>query len=239
MSRAKPIWKSIAASLTEDIAAARYDPGDKLPPETQLAARFGVNRHTVRRALAALAEQGLVYPRRGAGVYVTQKPTDYALGRRVRYHRNLIAQGRVPAKQVLNVETRAADIDEAAALDIEPGATVQVYEGLSLADGQPISIFRSVFPAARFPGLADRLRSGGSVTEALHEQGVPDYTRATTRINALTATISQSLHLRIPENAPVLRTIAVNIDADARPVEYGTAWFAGDRVTLTLNGQVE
>jgi len=45
------IWKSIAATLTVDIAEGRYVQEDCLPTETQLAAKFGANRHTVRRAL--------------------------------------------------------------------------------------------------------------------------------------------------------------------------------------------
>jgi DNA-binding GntR family transcriptional regulator len=58
-------------ALAADIAAGRHAPGERLPSEAQLAQRFGVNRHTVRRALAALAEDGLVQARRGAGVFVT------------------------------------------------------------------------------------------------------------------------------------------------------------------------
>ena len=42
------IWKTITAALTHDIATGKYAPGDRLPTAAQLAARFGVNRHTVR-----------------------------------------------------------------------------------------------------------------------------------------------------------------------------------------------
>ncbi len=232
-----PVWTSIASSLTADIAAGRYGPGDKLPTEAQLSARFGVNRHTVRRALAAMAAEGLVLARRGAGVFVAAEPTDYAIGRRVRYHRNLAAQGRVPGKDVLAVERRAADAGEAGALGLAPGDPVIVYEGLSRADGRPLALFRSVFPAARFPGLADRLAAGGSVSGALAAEGLCDFTRASTRISAEAAAIPQALHLRLPEGAPVLRTVSINVDAEGRPVEFGTSWFAGDRVTLTVGGE--
>jgi GntR family transcriptional regulator, phosphonate transport system regulatory protein len=63
---------------------------------------------------------------------------------------------------------------------------------------------------------------------------VPDYTRASTRLTAVAATATQGLHLRLPEGAPLLRSVAVNVDAEGRPVEYGHTWFAGDRVTLTV-----
>jgi len=61
------LWSAIAATLTAEISAGHYRPGDKLPTEAALAARFGVNRHTVRHALADLADRGLVRSRRGRG----------------------------------------------------------------------------------------------------------------------------------------------------------------------------
>jgi len=230
-----PIWQSIASALTEDITEGRYGPGDKLPTEAELSARFGVNRHTVRHALKSMSETGLVHARRGAGVFVAQVPTDYAIGRRVRYHRNLEQAGRLPGKEVLHLETRTADAKEVAALGLSDGAKVHVYDGLSLADNQPIAVFRSVFPAKRFPDLTAQLSDLRSVTAALKANNVPDYTRAWTRLTAKRATSTQALHLRLTEGDPILRSVALNVDADQAPVEFGTTWFAGDRVTLTLS----
>src|SRR6056297_2452356 len=196
MPREKPdaLWRAIHDSLNADIAAARYAPGDKLPTEAALAARFGVNRHTVRRALGELAEAGVIFTRRGAGAFVAHRPTDYPIG-----------------------------------------ARVHVYDGLSLADGMPVATFRSSFPAARFPDLLQALRRLKSVTEALREQGIADYTRASTRLTAKLASPTQALHLHLNPGAPILRTTAVNVDPDGQPIEYGRTWFAGDRITLTLS----
>ncbi|MGJ8590707.1 MAG: UTRA domain-containing protein, partial [Yoonia sp.] len=56
-----------------------------------------------------------------------------------------------------------------------------------------------------------------------------------TRVNAKLATATQALHLRIAENAPILRTININVAPDGSPIEVGRTWFAGDKVTLTLS----
>ncbi|MFN3145573.1 MAG: phosphonate metabolism transcriptional regulator PhnF [Paracoccaceae bacterium] len=229
-----PIWKSIADRLRAEIAEGHYSAGDKLPTEAALAARFGVNRHTVRRALADMSEAGLVHSRRGAGVFVAARPTDYPIGRRVRFHQNLAAAGTLPEKRVLRVETRAASPREADALALPPRAAVHVYEGLSMADGVPVALFESVFPAARFPGLPGRLQASGSVTAALAAEGLEDYTRATTRLTAVAASATQALHLRLAEGAPILRTQSVNVDPEGIPVETGQTWFAGDRIALTV-----
>lgn len=230
-----PLWQHISSSLSTDISEGRYQPGDKLPTEAQLAARFGVNRHTVRHALKDMSDAGLVLSRRGAGVFVTQAPTDYPLGRRVRFHQNMRAAGRLPARQILTRETRAADVEEAAALALPPGTQVHAIQGLSYADDIAVAHFHSIFPLSRLPGIATALEDTNSVTAALTACGVADYTRAATRISAARATPTQALHLRCREGDPVLHTRSVNVDAAGQPVEYGNTVYNADRVTLTLD----
>jgi GntR family phosphonate transport system transcriptional regulator len=230
-----PIWKAIAESLAADIAGGPYPAGSKLPTEADLSARFGVNRHTVRHALAALAAQGLVVPRRGAGVFVTAPATEYRIGKRVRFNQNIAATGQVPSRQISRLETCPATRTEAEALRIPAGSPVHVVEGLSLADGQPLALFRSVLPAARFPSLLQDLALIPSITAAMASGGLADYTRASTRLTARSADPVQALHLRLTEGAPVLQAVAVNVDIAGVPVEYGTTWFAGGRVTLTIH----
>lgn len=229
-----PLWQSIAQTLRAEIARGHYQQGDRLPTEAEMAARFAVNRHTVRRAIADLAAAGLVHARRGAGVFVAVKTMDYALGRRVRFHQNLVAAGQLPTREVLRLETRRADGREARELALPEGAAVHVFEGISLADGAPVALSRSVFPADRLPGLLATLQATGSITEALAAEGVADYTRASTRITAKIATATQAASLRLPQWAALLRTEAVNVDAKGHPVEFGVTWFAGDRITLTV-----
>jgi len=233
------LWTAIADTLRAEIGDGVYAPGDRLPSESRLAARFGVNRHTLRRALAALSDEGLVHSRRGAGAFVTAQVTDYPLGRRVRFHRNLLAAGRTPDRRVLTLETRRAGAEEAEALDLAPGAPVHVFAGVSLADRVPIALFRSVFPAERLPGLIAALGAAPSVTRALAACGVHDYVRVSTRITATGADAAEAAQLRLAPGAALLRTVSVNADPGGRAVEYGRSAFAGDRVSLTLEADDE
>ncbi len=181
-----------------------------------------------------MAERGLVHARRGAGVFVARRPTDYPLGRRTRFQQNLAASGQTASRRFLRLETRASDAREAEALALGAGDPVHVCEGLSLADEAPIAFFRSIFPAARFPDLLAALEGVGSITAALAAEGVADYTRASTRLTAKAANPMLALHLRLPEGAALLRSVSVNVDRDGRPIEWGHTWFAGDRVTLVV-----
>jgi len=228
------LWTDLRDALTADLAAGRWGPGDRLPTEAQLAQRFGVNRHTIRRALAALTEAGLIHARRGAGVFVTGRVTDYPLTRRTRFRDNLMSAGHTPDKRILRLETLPADPREAEALGLRHGAPVHLWEGVSLADAVPLSLFRSVFDATRFPDLPAMLNRHRSVTAALAEAGVADYTRRSTRLSAETADAVRARHLHLSSGAPLLRTVSVNVDPQGRPVEYGRTWFAGERVQLIV-----
>lgn len=234
VSRKTPIWKAIANALRSDLAEGRYHLGDKLPTEAALADRFGVNRHTVRHGISVLVDEGLVRTRRGAGAFVAATPTDYPIGSRVRFHENLIAAGRRPEKRMLALDERAATMGEAQALHIQAGDPVCAYHGLSLADGHPIAVFESLFPLAVLPGITAALRRTSGVTQALSVVGLDDYTRVSTRMTAVRATATHALLLHVDEGGPLLRSTSVNQCTRGLPVEYGRTWFAGDRVTLTL-----
>ncbi|MEM9755983.1 MAG: phosphonate metabolism transcriptional regulator PhnF [Pseudomonadota bacterium] len=230
-----PLWTAIRDTLVKEISQGHYAPGQRLPTEAHLSERFGVNRHTVRRAVADMTEQNIVYPRRGAGVFVRHVPTPYPIGRRVRFRQNLLAAGRVAERRLLSLETRSANSREAEALALPALAAVHVYEGVSLADGVPIAMFCSVFSADRFPHVPEELRRHQSVTAALAAHGVADYTRKSTEITSKRASRTQASVLHLSADDPILRTVSINVDAADRPVEYGRTWFAADRVTLIMS----
>ena len=232
--RRTPVWKQIESTLENEIAAGHYRPGDRLPTEAALARRFGVNRHTVRRALAALEEEGLLLARRGSGVFVAVETTEYRLRRRTRFRQNLAEAGRSASVRFLGIEERLADRGEAEALRLPDGARVLIVDSVGYSDETPLTVGRSVFPIERLPDFASALSETGSVTEALRRAGVPDYTRASTRLSAERCTATQAIHLQCAEGTPLLRAVAINIDAEGRPVEYGRTWFAGDRVQLVV-----
>src|SRR5215472_888552 len=88
------LWRRVADELERAIAVGQVDPGAKLPGELDLAGRFGVNRHTVRRAIAALAARGLVRAERGSGTYVEAQRLAYPIRTRTRFSEIVGATGR-------------------------------------------------------------------------------------------------------------------------------------------------
>ena len=233
--RALPLWRQIHETLSDEIDAGLYPPGAKLPTEAELASRFGVNRHTARRALEGLREAGRIHVRRGSGAYVTQGRFDYPIGPRTRLTRNLAESGRVANRRWLRIEELRADLRDAAALGLEPGDPVVIAEVIGEADGVPISYARSAFPSARLPGIALALGEARSITGALARVGVTDYERAWTRLTAERPGAMLARHMQMPETHPVLLAEALNIDPAGRAIEYGRTWFCSDRVQLVVD----
>ena len=110
-----------------------------------------------------------------------------------------------------------------------------LIESLGLADGVPVSLGSNHFPHRRFPDLIAAYReSGGSITWALRRLGVEDYTRRLSRVIARLPTAAEAEALRQPRAQPVLVTESVDVDAEGRPIRYGIARFAGERVQLVV-----
>lgn len=233
--RGQTLWQRIHETLGSEIDAGHYPPGAKLPTEAELSQRFGVNRHTVRRALEALREENRIHVRRGAGAFVTQGRFDYPIGVRTRLSQNLGEHGLKADRRLLRTETVAADPRDAELLEIPQGAPVLIVEAVSSADGLPIVFGRSSFPVERLPGFEQALRADSSITRALAAAGVPDYLRRWTRLTAQRAGALIARHLQSTEANPVLHTEALNVDARDRPVELGRAWFCSDRVQLVVD----
>ena len=88
-------YQEIAARLEQELRH-HYRCGDYLPAEQQLATRFDVNRHTLRRAIDQLVERGWVQRRQGVGVLVLMRPIDYPLNAQARFSQNLLEQAAIP-----------------------------------------------------------------------------------------------------------------------------------------------
>src|SRR3569833_2738591 len=102
------LWRLVADGIERGIADGRFAAGDKLPGEVEIAESYRVNRHTVRRALAALAERGIVRAARGSGTYVEAQTLAYPLRSRTRFSEIVGAEGREPRGQLLSASEEPA-----------------------------------------------------------------------------------------------------------------------------------
>jgi len=226
------VWRQIAEQIAGEIRARRYADSGRLPSENELAQRFGVNRHTLRQALAALQTQGLLRIEQGRGAFIRKDWLDYTLSRRTRYTENILGNRLAPGRQMLAARAESASEKVAGALRLPKGARVLRAEHLDEADGQPVAVATGWFPAERFAGLLERLAAGAGISEALAALGVRDYFRASNRIVTQLPDEATARLLRQPRTQPVLCVEAIDVDAGGVPIKFGETVFSGERVQL-------
>ncbi|MEC9167662.1 MAG: phosphonate metabolism transcriptional regulator PhnF [Pseudomonadota bacterium] len=229
-------WRVIAQTVRADIAGAGLEAGARLPSESALAARFAVNRHTVRQALQSLAEEGVITIRRGAGSFVTGRVIDYPLSAHTRFTEIMVGQGRDASGEVIDWREEAAPPPVAKALNLHGNAKVTSLRRICRADDAVIGLGWHRVPLRRFPDFGRRAAVAGGITAAFRFFGVDDYQRAYTRISARLLSRTEARMLRAPAGGAVMVTEYVNRDAAGAAIEFGETLFLPERVRLLVGG---
>jgi GntR family phosphonate transport system transcriptional regulator len=228
------LWRQIANRMQQDIASGARKPGEQLPTEADLSARFGVNRHTVRRALEELSRDGLVRVEQGRGSFVAEDVLDYAVEARTRFSEWIRKHNKEPSGQVLQLREIAADSRVAAGLGLRANSRVVLLERVGFADDRPVGLTRHYFPPTRLKGILDALQTCPRITDALRAVGVDDYLRLQTRVTARLPTQTEADLLRMARNRPVLVTENVNVDRDNTIVEFAIGCYPTPRVQIVF-----
>jgi len=211
-------YARIVAQIEQGIADGTLAPGDRLPPERELAATHGVSRMTVRQALQMLESRGLLRRSigRSGGSFVAQPKLERDLGTFSGLSEQLRRQGVAAGARVVS----AQEVEDAI-----------VIVRVRLADGEPFALERSSFPADRFAGLLD-LDLTGSLYDLLAEHFGAAPVRAVERIEPVLADADEAGALGLPAGAPLMLVDRTAYDDDGLVVETARDVFRGDRTRI-------
>ncbi|MDZ4137075.1 MAG: phosphonate metabolism transcriptional regulator PhnF [Paracoccaceae bacterium] len=227
------IWAQIAQSLRAEFAQS-LEEGDWLPAEPELAARFGVNRHTLRRAVDELIADGLVERVHGRGTRVLARGLVYGIGRDTRFTEQLAASGRTAQVTLLDKAEAIATGGVARRLAVDEGAPVLRLRTLRGENNAPfcLTLHFLTGPAA---GIARASYKGGSLHGLLRDVGAITLDRVESLITTRLPLAEDALTLRMPRSIPVLRVKGVNACRDCGQIqEYAISQFRGDHIQLSV-----
>jgi GntR family transcriptional regulator len=230
-----PAAEEVRQRLLDQISHGQLRPGERLGAERDLALELGVSRSTVRQALGALEEAGVVrrVPGRGGGTFVRQQKVERDLSQVVGVPALLRRQGMTAGSRIVSTGMVAADDETRVALDLGPGAYVVDVVRIRLADGTPISLEHVRLPAEMFPGLLD-LPLGGSLYELLQERFALAPGEALEHIEVVPAGEDEASILDLTPGEPLLSITRTTEDAEGRPFEFSHDLFRADRTTITV-----
>src|ERR1700681_3515327 len=228
------LWRQVADGIERGIADGSFAAGQRLPGEMEIAETYRVNRHTVRRALATLAERGLVRAERGSGTYVEAPRLAYPLRSRTRFSEIVGAGGREPRGQLIGASEELATRELARQLGLKTGAPVIRIEELRLADRTTNCVRTTSLAAERFPDAGRIYERVRSTTKLLAHYGVRDYRRDSTRVRAAIVDATDAARLDLALGRPILVVDSTDVDAGGTPLLTTRARFAAERVEFVI-----
>lgn len=223
----QPVYLVIRQTIMDRIECGDYPIGSPLPSENDLAAEFDTTRLTVRSAIDALVEHGMVRRIQGKGMFVASRlfGDNVSLGGFRQYAERRHA---VAGVRLLGRARRPAGFYYGDVLGVDPADELYVVRRVNSVDGEPVSIERAMIPLKLFPGIEDVDISAFSLYETYEMLGHPvALAQEKLDIEALTARDAGLLRCESGDLALVLESLS--FDAQGRPIEYARSLNRGDR----------
>jgi GntR family transcriptional regulator len=219
-----PLYQQIKALLLQSLQAGEWLPGQAIPSEVELAARFRVSQGTVRKAIDEMATDNVLVRRQGKGTFVA---THAERATQFRFLRLLPDDGTAPQLQRRLLECRRmrAPAEVARSLGLGAGeAAVQVRRLLLAPEGadlRPVVLDDIWLPGALFKGLtAERLQAWrGPMYRLFEAEFNVHMIRAEERLRAVGASAAEAALLAVREGEPLLSVERLAYTYGDRPVE--------------------
>jgi len=216
----RPLYKQVKDSIIQQIVNGDWRPGDKLPSEFELAARYRVSQGTVRKTLDELTAQNLLVRQQGRGTFVATHNPDRAL-----FHFfHLVGEDgsrQLPTSRVVACDKRPATAIEEKRLGLKPGSKVICIERVRDMSGKPVIVEQLVLSAKRFGGLAKIPL--GELPNTLYELYEDEYGviiyQAEEFLSAVAADEGDAIILGVEPGHPLQQIDRLALGVDRRPVE--------------------
>ncbi|HET6734040.1 GntR family transcriptional regulator [Mycobacterium sp.] len=241
--KTEPAYQTLREQLRDEIAAGQYRDGVRLPTESELVARHGVSRQTVRRAFVDLVAEGVVYRVPGRGTYASESGRRYL--RQLGSIEDLMSLSDDTTMEVLHGLRRRVDVDAASRLRLDDDIVYSVVFR-RLHDGVPfvsttVHLAPTVAQAVQgAPDLADGAVGTNTVIGLLEPHLADPIAEAAQSITVASADEAIADAVGCMSGHPMLRVDRLYSDTRGSPVELSVSHFLPEqytyRVTLRRSG---
>jgi len=229
-----PLHARISRWFRERIEGGELSPGEQLPSENELSARFSVSRPTVRRALQTLETDNLIYRRPGLGSFVADRRVSQGLVRLTDFAQDMERAGLDATSRILRQVRESAVGLLASQLGLAEGSQLFRLDRLRLGDGTPIALDRTWLP----PFYAQLLEGHDLTQDTIYrilekEYGIPILS-GRYRITAEGADPELAESLSVSCGEALLLIERISRTAGGRPVYVQRRYYRSDRVAYEL-----
>ena len=227
-----PLYQQLYEILRAKIVKGEWNPGDVIPPESELIEQYYVSRNTVRQVLDLLVQEGLIYRQRGRGTFVSHPTLEQSMLRIISFTEDMHQRNFVPSTEVLSAKLIPSPKEIAGKLEITEGDQLAVIERLRLADGEPMSVEKSFLAYQYCPNIFRYDYARNPLRQVLERDYRIRLIHAKQIIRAVLASsaLAELLDIHVP--APLLFFERVSYSQDLIPVEYLEIYYRADRYSL-------
>lgn len=231
------VYEDVAQTLEQEIRQ-NLACGDYLPSEAELARRFSINRHTLRRAVDQLVEAGMLLRQRGKGTLVVEHALEYNIGARARFSEAMEALGHATLSEVLSRRVLVADDRLSRSSGMPTGTPILQVDTLRSVNGKPANLISHYLRREAFPGLELNYR-GGSLHAHIEKHHGIKLVRKQALISATLPNQREADFLQYPRHMPVLVVKSNNVRAGTDEVlEYSISRGRADCFEFRVQPQI-
>ena len=222
---AAPLYAQIYNILKEDIKKGIYGEGDNIPAELELQEQYGVSRITVRQAVLALEQEGLVLRIRGKGTIVTEKPKFKETLNQIKSFTNeMLDRGVTPGSRNVTVELVPAGKDLANIFSCAETKELYHIRRVRTGNGEPIVLFETwLSSGVHLPLEKDAYE--GSVYALLEKSGAAAPFAVEDQFEAVIADGAVYKALSLPNGSPVMKRVRIGFDRKMNAQEYTIGYY--------------
>jgi GntR family transcriptional regulator len=230
-----PLYFQLKRAISDEIAAGRLQPGERLPGEPELCELFQLSRTTVRQALGELETEGRLRREQGRGTFVAEPATSSGfLQSSTGFHEEATRAGHTVVSRVLRMEAELLPHWASDALQVPTGSGGLTIERVRSLDGAVVMYVQNHLVPELGDALAGADLRHASLYGTLRERHGITVAGGRRTVEAVTARDRVADLLDVEENTPLLLVESVSWNADGRPFECYRAWHRSDRSRIEV-----
>ena len=234
-SSVRPLYLQLEEILRRQIESGALKPGDRLPPENDLATLYDISRMTARRATNALVTEGVLVRHPGKGTFVAEEKASFSATSLTSFSGVMRGMGLAVSSQVLDLARIAAPNKIAGDLNLSPGDSVALLRRLRFVNGEAVALMSSWMPERYWPALQQADLTVEPITRVMEAASGLKIVKAEDYLEASLARPDEAELLGVERGAPVFVGRGVLYDAIGDPARSSKVIYRGDRFRINVS----
>ncbi|MEX1031150.1 MAG: GntR family transcriptional regulator [Paenibacillaceae bacterium] len=237
-----PLYEQLRNLVAQQINEGKFEPDQQIPSEREFCEEYGVSRITVRQAIAAAVNDGLLYRTHGKGTYVTNSKIEQKLSTLNNFQQTLVKQGFMASTNLIKTDTVPNNFFLSRVLNVNMMEQITNIQLVGFGNEVPVVFYDSFFNmqiGQKMIESAKKINAQNipfSTLDLYNTDPIIKPTHVEQTFEAIVADDNISHILKLNPNSSLLLVTSI-VYADDQPIEFKNAYYRGDKYKFFLTRQ--